>query len=111
MLKTRLTHKLPELDLVSLQGRVGWKKINNKAGKGSELFAHQLGASIRGEHILKPADFLLQDILAHDGGQRSGKLSVKRLDLETLGELMEYLPIDGSIRDQFNKPVTTWRDS
>ena len=101
--KTRLTHKLPELDLVSLQGRVGWKKISNKAGKGSELFAHQLGASIRGERILKPADFLLQDILAHDGGQRSGKLSVKRLDLETLGELMEYLPIDRSIRDQFNK--------
>jgi uncharacterized protein (TIGR02099 family) len=101
--KTRLTHELPEMDLVFLQGRVGWKKINSKAGKGSELSVHQLEASIRGENILQPADFLLQDISAHDGGQRSGKLSVKRLDLETLGELVEYLPIDGSIRDQFNK--------
>jgi len=101
--KTRLTHELPELDLVFLRGRVGWKKINNKVGKGSEMFAHQLEASIRGKSILQPADFLLQDVRAHDGGQRSGKLSVKRLDLETLGGLMEYLPIDGSIRDQFNK--------
>ncbi len=101
--KTRLTHELPELDLVFLRGRVGWKKINSKAGKGSELFAHQLGASIRGEGILQPADFLLQDVRAHDGGQQSGKLSVKSLDLETLGGLVKYLPIDVSIRDQFNK--------
>ena len=101
--KTRLTHELPELDLVSLQGRVGWRKINNKISKGSELFAHQLGASIRGERILQPVDFLLQDIQAHDGGQRSGRLSVKRLDLETLGGLVAYLPVDRSIRNQFNK--------
>jgi uncharacterized protein (TIGR02099 family) len=101
--KTRLTHELPELDLVFLRGRVGWKRINSKAGKGSELFAHQLEASIRGKRILQPADFLLQDVMAHDGGQRSGKLSTKSLDLETLGGLVEYLPIDESIRDQFNK--------
>ena len=62
---------------------VGWKKINSKAGKGSELSAHQLEASIRGKRILQPADFLLQDVRAHDGGQRSGKLSTKNLDLET----------------------------
>ena len=90
--KTRLTHELPELDLVFLRGRVGWKKINSKAGKGSELFAHQLGASIRGENILQPADFLMQDVRAHDGGQRSGKLSVKSLDLETLGGLWNISP-------------------
>jgi uncharacterized protein (TIGR02099 family) len=101
--KTRLTNELPELDLVFFRGRVGWKKINNKIGKGSELFARQLEASIRGESILQPADFLLQDVRAHDGGRRSGKLSVKRLDLKTWGGVVEYLPIDGSIRDKFNK--------
>ena len=101
--KARLTHELPELDLVSLRGRVGWKRINNKVGKGSELFAHQLGALIRGERVLQPADFLLRDIRAHNGGQRSGKLGIKRLDLETLGGLVEYLPMDESLRDQFNK--------
>lgn len=101
--KTRLTHELQELDLVSLQGRVGWKNINNKLGKGAELFAHQLGASIRGESILQPADFIFQDVRAHNGGQQSGKLIVKRLDLETFGVLVKYLPVDESIHDQFNK--------
>ena len=101
--KTRLTHELPELDFLSLRGRVGWKKINNKAGKGAELFARQLEASIRGAGVLKPADFLVQDIRSHDEKHRSAKLSVKRLDLKTWGGLLEYLPIDESVRNQFNK--------
>ena len=101
--KTRLTQELPELDLVFFRGRVGWEKINSKAGKGVELFARQLEASIRGKGILKPADFLVQDIRSHDGGNRSGRLDVKRLDLKTWGAVVGYLPVDESIRDQFNQ--------
>lgn len=100
--KTRLTHELPELDLVSLQGRVGWKKINNNKGKGFEFFARQLGAAIRGERELPPADFLLQAFWAHDGKQSGGKLSVDGLDLGILVDLVEYFPLDGPLREQLN---------
>ena len=100
--KTRLTHELPELDLASLQGRVGWKKINNNMGKGFEFFARQLSAAIRGERELPPADFLLQAFWAHDGKQSGGKLSVDGLDLGILVDLVDYFPLDGPLREQLN---------
>ena len=100
--KTRLTHELPELDLASLQGRVGWKKINNNIGKGFELFTRQLGAAIRGERVLPPVDFLLQAFWAHDGKQSGGKLSVDGLDLGILVDLVDYFPLDGPLREQLN---------
>ncbi len=101
-IKTRLTRELPELDLASLQGRVGWKKINNNKGKGFEFFAHQLGAAIRGERVLSPVDFLLQAIWTHDGKPSSGKLSVDGLDLGILVDLVDYFPLDGPLREQLN---------
>lgn len=100
--KIRLTHELPELDLASLKGRVGWKKINNNTNKGFELFARQLGAVIRGERVLQPVDFLLQTVRDHDGKHVSGKLSVDGLDLGILGDLVEYFPIDGPLRKRLN---------
>ncbi|MEE8618025.1 MAG: YhdP family protein [Nitrosomonadaceae bacterium] len=101
--KTRLTNELPELDLASLQGRVGWKKIKNSTGKGFELFARQLGAAIRGERVLPPADFLLQAVWAHDGKQSGGKLSVNGLDLGILVDLMDYFPLDGPSRERLTR--------
>ena len=100
--KTRLTPELPELDLASLQGRVGWKKINNNIGKGFEFFAHQLSAAIRGERVLPPANFLLQTVWAHDGKPSRGKLSVDGLDLGILVNLVDYFPLDQTLREQLN---------
>ncbi len=101
--KTRFAHELPELDLLFLRGRIGWKRINNEIGKGFELYANQLEASIRGESILVPVDFIMQDIMTHDKGNKRGQLSIKKLDLETWGKTVRYIPIEKSIRNQFNK--------
>tara|TARA_Y100001936_G_scaffold249272_1_gene299208 strand:- start:36210 stop:39398 length:3189 start_codon:yes stop_codon:yes gene_type:complete len=101
--KTRFAHELPELDLLFLRGRIGWKRINSEIGNGFELYANQLEASIRGESILVPVDFIMQDIMTHDKGRKIGKLSIKKLDLETWGKTVRYIPIEKSIRNQFNK--------
>ena len=44
--RAQLALDLPELDLIRLQGRVGWRKIN---GGGTEIFAHKLSTSARGK--------------------------------------------------------------
>ena len=100
--KTRLSHELPELDLAVLQGRVGWKKINNDKGNGFELFAHQLSAAIHGERILLPTDILLRAVWSYDGKPSSGKLSINGLDLGILGDLIDYFPLDRSLRERLN---------
>ncbi len=98
--KTRLSLELPELNLAVLQGRVGWERINSNEGNGFEIFAHQLSIAIHGERILLPTDFLLQAVWSNDGKPSSGKLSINGLDLGILGDLIDYFPLDGSLREQ-----------
>ena len=44
--KAQLAPDLPELNLIRLQGRVGWQEIN---GGGTEIFAQKLSTSARGK--------------------------------------------------------------
>lgn len=102
---TRLEKDRPELDLASLQGRVGWKKVDGADGKdgGFELFTHQLSAAIRGGLVLPPVDFLLQTVPAREGDSGSGKLNVNALDLGVLMNLAEYLPLRKPLRERLNQ--------
>ncbi len=101
--KTRLAHNLPELNLLRLQGRVGWQKIDDGTKQGVELFAHRLIASVRGKHNPHPINFLLQMMPARNEKSGSGKLEVDRLNLEILGELAEYMPISESVRARLER--------
>lgn len=91
--KTRLAQELPEMDLIRLQGRVGWAKINDGANEGIELSTRRLSVSVRDEQVLQPMDFSLQTFPGSDSKAGSGELNVSMLDLETLMNLAEYLPI------------------
>jgi uncharacterized protein (TIGR02099 family) len=100
--KTRLTEDLPELELTQLLGRVGWQKINDGRREGTEWFARKLRVGIPSKQQLQPVNFLLQVIPAHAEKTGSGKLSVDGLNLKTLGDLVEYLPISAALREKIN---------
>ncbi|SEP16057.1 YhdP family protein [Nitrosovibrio sp. Nv6] len=103
--QAQLAPDLPELNLVRLQGRVGWKKINDGTKKGAEFFAQKLRTSIHGsrERELQPVSFLLQTIPAYGEKSGSGKLIIDDSRLEILGSLAQYLPIDASLREQLGR--------
>lgn len=101
--KTQLAKDLPELNLIRMRGRVGWQPINDGTKEGIELFARGLSASVRGEGELTPVNFSIQMIPPDSSQTGAGKLSVDNLNLEIVGNLAEYLPINQSLREQLGK--------
>lgn len=98
--KTQPAGDLPQLNLARLQGRVGWQTIKDSTKEGMELFARGLSASVHGEKELHPVNFSLRLISPRGTRAGSGKLSIDNLDLKVFGNLVEYLPIDQSLREQ-----------
>ncbi len=110
--KTRLAQELPELNLISLQGRVGWKRINIGTDEGTELSTRGLSISIRGEETLQPLNLSLQTFSTNSDKSGSGRLNLNVLDLETLMNLVEYLPVQVSLRERLDElsPIGEIRD-
>ena len=110
--KTRLAQELPELNLISLKGRVGWKRINNGTDEGTELSTRGLSISIHGEETLQPLNLSLQTFPTNNDKSGSGKLNLNVLDLETLMNLVEYLPVQVSLRERLDElsPIGEIRD-
>lgn len=101
--KTQLAEDLPELNLIRLQGRIGWQTINDGTKESIELFARGLSASVRGEGELQPVNFSLQMISPRAGQSGGGRFSVDDLNLEIFGNLAEHLPISRPLREQLGK--------
>jgi uncharacterized protein (TIGR02099 family) len=97
--ETQLAKNLPELVLSRVQGRVGWKKINDGVKEGFELSASRLSTFIPGKPQLQPLNFSLQMIPGQSGAAGSGRLSADKLNLQTLGDLTEYLPMADPLRN------------
>ena len=110
--KTRLAQELPELNLISLKGRVGWKRINNGTDEGTELSTRGLSISIHGEETLQPLNLSLQTFSTDNDKSGSGRLDLNVLDLETLMNLVEYLPVQVSLRERLDElsPIGEIRD-
>jgi uncharacterized protein (TIGR02099 family) len=92
--KSRLAADLPELDLVTLAGRVSWKA----SAAGHEFAASKLGLTAQQGLTLQPADFLLR--LEKEKGRIAarGELRANALDLEPLAVLADRLPLDAALR-------------
>lgn len=101
--KTQLAENLPELNLIRLQGRLGWQTINDGTKESMELFARGLSASVRGEGELQPANFSLRLISPLGTQSGGGRLSIDNLNLKVFGDLVEYLPISQPLREQIDK--------
>ena len=95
--KTRLGKDVPELDLASLKGRVGWKLLED----GYEVTTSKLGMTTR-THTLQPADFRLR--YQAGGGTRPprGELEATMLDIEPLIALADHLPFEAALRKEFD---------
>ena len=95
--KTRLGKDLPELDLASLKGRVGWKLLDD----GYEVSTSKLGMTTR-TRTLEPADFRLR--YQPGGGTRPprGEMEATRLDIEPLFALADHLPFEAALRKEFD---------
>ncbi|MEO8992602.1 MAG: YhdP family protein [Nitrosospira sp.] len=93
---------LPEFDLIRLQGRVGWQKIN---GGGTEIFAKKLSTSARGKRQwdLQPVSFSLQTMPSNVTEPHRTKLSIDNLKLEVLKDAAKYLPISAPLRERLRK--------
>jgi uncharacterized protein (TIGR02099 family) len=94
--RMRLAQDLPELDLVTLSGRVGWKRST----AGIEFSTTQLGLTTAGGLTLQPTDFLLRLSTGTDKSSARGELRANALDLEPLAMLADHLPVDLQLRKQ-----------
>ena len=101
--KTQLAEDLPELNLIRLKGRIGWKKINDGTKEAVELSARGLSASVGEKRELQPVNLLLQMISSRGRKHGGGILNIDKLNLDTFAYLADYLPISQPMRDQLGK--------
>lgn len=94
--RLRLGKDLPLLDLKSVNGRLGGKRIGN----GFEVGAKGLAlTTIEGINI-EPTDFRLLWTEAQDRKPEHGEFAANGLDLDALSKLATHLPFDLATRKQ-----------
>jgi uncharacterized protein (TIGR02099 family) len=92
--RTQLAQDLPQLDLVTLSGRIGWKA----SPAGMEFSTTRLGLMAAGGLTLQPTDFLLRLGTGTDKNSARGELRANALDLEPLAMLADRLPLNPQLR-------------
>jgi len=95
-LRLQLRPKLPELDLLRLEGRLAGRRLD---GGGFEAELKHLTLATRDGLALQPTDLKLvwQEAAANRPPQ--GSASANGLDLDALARLAAYLPLDETTRD------------
>lgn len=96
-LRTRLGKALPELDLSSLNGRVGWKQ----APLSREFSVAQLSLTTAGQLTLQPMDFSYKATTDAKGALLGGEIKAHAVDLAPLLSLAEHLPLQEPTRKLF----------
>ncbi|MGH8750806.1 MAG: YhdP family protein [Burkholderiales bacterium] len=92
-IRTRLRPDLPELELTTLDGRLGWKTLE----QGFELSGAKLNVAAEGGLNLKQADFVLRLVRAENPG---GEFQASALELAPLAALADRLPLDPELRQR-----------
>lgn len=95
--QTRLAANLPPLDIRVLSGRTGWKVVE----QGYELSTHQLSLKLFNNFVLQPSDLFVR--LSNTGlpGSVFGEVRANLIELQGLGRLMEYLPLEPKFKKHF----------
>ncbi len=97
--QTRLASDLPPLDIRVLSGRMGWREIE----QGFEISTRKLSLRLFDDFVLKPTDVLLRLSNLQNAASSSGEMRANLLELEGLGKLMEYLPIEHEYKTRFTE--------
>ena len=95
--ETRLASDLPPLELRVLSGRLGWRDV----GQGFEISLHNFSLKLFDSFVLKPTDAFFRLSNAQQSGASSGEMRANLLELEGLGKLLEYLPVERKYKEQF----------
>jgi uncharacterized protein (TIGR02099 family) len=95
--QTRLAPGLPPLDIRVLSGRIGWKN----ADQGFEVSTRQLSLKLFNNFVLQPSDVFVRLSNTELPGSKFGELRANLLELQGLGQLMEYLPLEPKFKKQF----------
>lgn len=93
--KTRLGADLPQLQLVSLNGRLGWKRAKEN---GFEFQTRKLALLAQGGIAAGPTDLTVRYVPPSDGEPGEGALKANGLALEPLLKLGDYLPLPAESR-------------
>jgi len=95
--ETRLASDLPPLDLRVLSGRLGWRDV----GQGFEISLRNFSLKLFNDFVLKPTDVFFRLSNVQESGASSGEMRANLLELEGLGKLLEYLPLEPKFKQQF----------
>jgi uncharacterized protein (TIGR02099 family) len=95
--QTRLDKDLPPLDIRVLSGRMGW----HEEAQGFEISLSKFSLKLFDDFVLKPTDALIRLSNIQEAESASGEIHANLLELEGLGKLMEYLPLDRKFKKQF----------
>ena len=95
--ETRLASDLPPLELRVLSGRLGWRD----AGQGFEISLRKFSLELFNRFVLKPTDVFFRLSNTQESGASSGEMNANFLELEGLGKLLEYLPLERKLKQQF----------
>ena len=88
-------NNLPEIDMKRLRGRINWQAQDG----GFAIHTQNLSLeTMEGERI-KPTEFELRAVPAHDISPMEGEMSVNFLDLAMLAKLSEHFPMPSKIRE------------
>ena len=96
--RTRLGAELPELELDTLKGRVGWKLLED----GFEVSTSGLEMAARGV-TLQPMDLLLRYRNAGERRPPGGELRASTLELGPLVGFAGHLPLDAGLRHELGR--------
>lgn len=95
--QTRLAADLPPLDIRVLSGRFAWREL----AQGFEISTHNFSLKLFNNFVLKPTDVFFSLGNGQESAGSSGEMRANLLELEGLGKLMEYLPLQRKIKEQF----------
>lgn len=93
---------LPELDLVHLRGRIGWKREDYAKQQGEEWFAQQLSIAFKNKLVSKPVNILWQRHGLSGNASEQNTLRIEDLDFGVVTSLRDYLPMESALQKQIN---------
>jgi uncharacterized protein (TIGR02099 family) len=90
----KLADDVPEMALANLHGRAAWQQVSG----GFEVMSKGLALRLQNGIALRPTDLYFRNAGAGDGQLAETEIRANLLQLDTLGKLAEYLPMDAALR-------------
>ncbi len=90
----QLAEGLPQIDLTSLSGRLGWKQSE----AGLEVSTNRLALRMSDGFRLKPTDLFLRVSPGESYRSASGEVRANAIELADINNLLRYLPLKGDVK-------------